>query len=58
MEKEWGKFRDVVKRCTNDVCGMRCVGGREERGASGAVKKLVCRYPKSEELLKNGSELL
>ena len=26
-EKEWEKFRDIVKECTNDVCGMRLVGG-------------------------------
>ena len=26
VEKEWEKFRDVVLECTNDACGMRCVG--------------------------------
>ena len=25
--KEWEKFRDIVMECTNDVCGMRRVGG-------------------------------
>ena len=24
-EKEWEKFRDMVKECTIDVCGMRRV---------------------------------
>ena len=27
MEKEWEKFRDMVMKCTNDVCVMRRVGG-------------------------------
>ena len=27
-EKEWEKFRDIVMECTNDVCGMRHVGGQ------------------------------
>ena len=27
VEKEWEKFRDMVMECTNDVCGMRRVGG-------------------------------
>ena len=27
VEKEWEKFRDMVMKCTNDVCGMRRVGG-------------------------------
>ena len=26
VEKEWGKFRDIVKGCTNEVCGIRCKG--------------------------------
>ena len=25
--EEWEKFRDMVMECTNDVCGMRRVGG-------------------------------
>ena len=34
VEKEWEKFRDMVMKCTNDVCGMRRVeiGFREEIG--------------------------
>ena len=27
VEKKWEKFTDTVMECTNDVCGMRCVGG-------------------------------
>ena len=30
VEKEWKKFRDIVIECTNDVCGMRCVGGQRK----------------------------
>ena len=33
MEKEWEKFRDIVMECTNDVCGMRCVGGQRRKGS-------------------------
>ena len=53
-EKEWETFRDIVMDCTNDVCGMRRVGGSKERGANGAMKKWVGRWPKREELLRNG----
>ena len=54
MEKEWEKFRDMVMECTNDVCGMRCGAGREERGVNGGMKKWVGHWPKREELLRNG----
>ena len=33
MEKEWEKFRDTVMECTNDVCGMRLVGGQRRKGS-------------------------
>ena len=33
MEKEWEKFRDMVMECTNDVCGMRRVGGQRRKGS-------------------------
>ena len=33
MEKEWEKFRDIVMECTNDVCGMRRVGGQRRKGS-------------------------
>ena len=33
VEKEGEKFRDLVMECTNDVCGMRCVGGQRRKGA-------------------------
>ena len=32
-EKEWEKFRDIVMDCTNDVCGMRRVGGQRSKGS-------------------------
>ena len=54
MEKEWEKFRYMVMEYTNDVCGMRRVGGSEERGVNGGMKKWVERWPKREELLRNG----
>ena len=54
MEKEWEKFRDIVTECTNDVCGMRRVGGQRERGVNGGMKKWEGRWPKREELLRNG----
>ena len=28
-----GKFRDILKGCTNDVCGMRRVGGQRRKGS-------------------------
>ena len=28
VKKEWEKFRDMIMKCTNEVCGMRCVGGQ------------------------------
>ena len=27
------KYRDIVKGCTNDACGMRCVGGQRRKGS-------------------------
>ena len=41
MEKGWEKFRDIVMECTNYVCGMRRVSGREERGVNGGMKEWV-----------------
>ena len=51
MEKEWEKFRDMVMECTNDVCGMRRVGGQRREGSEWWN---VWRWPKREELLRNG----
>ena len=31
VESEWEKFRDIVMECTNDVCGMRRVGGQRRQ---------------------------
>ena len=33
MDKEWEKFRNMVMECTNDICGMRCVGGQRRKGS-------------------------
>ena len=33
VEKEWEKLRDKVIECTNDVCGMRRVGGQRRKGS-------------------------
>ena len=33
VEREWEKFRDIVMECTNDVCGMRLVGGQRSKGS-------------------------
>ena len=33
MEKEWEKFRDMEMKCTNDLCGMRRVGGQRRKGS-------------------------
>ena len=33
VEKEWEKFRDILMDCTNDVCGMRRVGGQRRKGS-------------------------
>ena len=33
VEKEWEKFRDMVMKCINDVCGMRRVGGQRRKGS-------------------------
>ena len=33
VEKEWEKFRDMLMECTNDVCGMRRVGGQRRKGS-------------------------
>ena len=53
VEKEWKKFQDIVMECTNDVCSMRREGG-QRRGVNGGMKKWVGRWPKREELLRNG----
>ena len=50
--RSW-KSSDIME-CTNDVCGMRRVGGQKERGVNGGMKKQVGRWPKREELLRNG----
>ena len=33
VQKKWEKFRDIVMECTNDVCGMRRVGGQRRKGS-------------------------
>ena len=31
--EEWEKFRDMAMECTNDVYGMRRVGGKRRKGS-------------------------
>ena len=45
-EKKWEKFRDVVKECTNDVCGRAEKTGED----NGRMKKLDWRWPKRESI--------
>ena len=52
MEREWEKFRDIVMECTNDVCGMRRVGGLRRKMIDWWNEE-VCKA-KREEPLKNG----
>ena len=33
VEQEWEKFRDIVMECTNDICGMKRVGGQRRKGS-------------------------
>ena len=33
IEKEWGKFRDIVKESTNDVCSVRRASGQRRKGS-------------------------
>ena len=33
MEEQWEKFRDIVKECTNDVCGLRHVSYQRKKGS-------------------------
>ena len=33
VENEWEKFRYIVMECTNDICGMRLVGGQRKTGS-------------------------
>ena len=33
VKQEWAKFREIVMVCTNDVCGMRRVGGQRRKGS-------------------------
>ena len=38
VEKEWEMFRDIVMECTNDVCGMRRVGGQRRKASRGGER--------------------
>ena len=33
VEKDSEKFTDIIMECTNDVCGMRRVGGQRRKGS-------------------------
>ena len=52
MEMEWEKFRDIVMGCTNDVCGMRRVGGQRRNWCEWWHE--VVSELKREVLLRNG----
>ena len=52
MEKEWEKFRDIVMECTNDIRGMRRVGGREESGVNSGLKKWDRAVPEKRRAFK------
>ena len=54
MEKEWEKFRDMVMQCTNEVCGMRRVGGQRRKGSEWWNEEVGRAVAKREELLRNG----
>ena len=54
VEKEWEKFRDIVMEFTNDVCVMRRVGGQRRKGSERWNEEVVVRWPKREELLRDG----
>ena len=41
MEKEWEKFKDILNECTNEVYGMRSVGGQRRKGDK-CLSKEVC----------------
>ena len=42
VENEWETFREIVMECTNDVCGMKRVGGRRRKGSEWWNEE-VCR---------------
>ena len=39
VEREWELFKRGILRCAKETCGMRKVGGREGRGASGGMRR-------------------
>ena len=41
VETEWEMFRDIVTACTNDVWGVRSVGGQRRKGSEWWSEK-VC----------------
>ena len=54
VEKEWEKFRDMVMECTNDVCGMRRVGGQKRMGSEWWNEEVDRAVAEKKELLRNG----
>ena len=40
--------------CTNDVCGMKRVGGQRRKGSKWWNEEGVGRWPKRQELFRNG----
>ena len=40
--------------CTNDICGMRHVGGQKRKGSEWWNEEMGGQWPKKEMLLRNG----
>ena len=49
---ECGEGVGKVQIFCNDV--QTCLAGREERGVNGGMRKWVRRWPKREDILRNG----
>ena len=53
-QEEWEKFREIVMECTNDVCGLRRVGGQRRKGSEWSNEEVGRAVAESEGLLRNG----
>ena len=54
VEREWEKFRDIVMECTNDVFGMRRIGGQRRKGSEWWNEEVVGRWSNREERFRSG----
>ena len=52
VEKEWKMFR--VMECTNDVCGMRRVGGQRRKGSEWWNEEVGWAVAEKRRALRNG----